>query len=165
MANNNSHAGTPSPRWAFWKWYLIYSAYEPTTVYLKRLRIVQTPWFGVLLHWIYLPDRDRDAHDHPWPFASFIVRGGYKEEVSAAVTDQYGRWLGGEPYMRKHRRFSWHRTGLNMVHQITALKDRTVTLLLVGPRVREWGFYTNAGWVQWDVYDRTGREGPDPFDS
>jgi hypothetical protein len=35
------------------------------------------------VHWIYQPDDDRDPHDHPWPFVSFVIRGGYAERLFA----------------------------------------------------------------------------------
>jgi hypothetical protein len=49
--------------------------------YLVRLRIVQTPWFGIYLHDIHEDDGDRDPHNHPWSFLSFVLRGYYTERV------------------------------------------------------------------------------------
>ena len=45
--------------------------------YIDRLRIVATPMFCLYLHKIHLADGDRDLHDHPWWFASWVLRGGY----------------------------------------------------------------------------------------
>lgn len=50
-------------------------------IYLRRWRILETPWFGVLLHNIRKPDHDRDAHDHPWSWLTIALRGGYTEEI------------------------------------------------------------------------------------
>lgn len=38
--------------------------------------------FGAYLHHIDRPDPGFDLHDHPWPFVSIILRGGYTEEYA-----------------------------------------------------------------------------------
>lgn len=122
-------------------------------VYLKRLRLVQTPWFGIYVHWINLPDDDRDPHDHPWNFTSIVLRGGYTE---ALHTDR------DHSSLHERGRWSAHRMTTGLAHQIIRLEPRTVTLILTGRRSREWGFWTETGWVDWHDYDRAGL-GPDPF--
>jgi hypothetical protein len=154
--------GRQSPRWAFMAWLEIPDAYEPEKIYLKRLRIVQTPWFGVYLHWIYLPDRDRDPHDHPWTFASIVLRGGYGEEVIVPESP--------DPRTRMvvHRAPSVHIMRMWQAHRIRVLKPNTMTLVFTGPRKRVWGFWANKDFVPWDAYvnaDGTRKTGPDPFDS
>src|SRR4051812_9607864 len=57
---------------------------------ITRHRLIRVPWFGVYVHEIHRPDVDRDLHDHPWAFASFILSGGYTE-VTASVRDDYTR--------------------------------------------------------------------------
>lgn len=138
--------------WAFWKTFLIPDARRPEVTYLKRLRIVQTPWFGVYLHWIYLPDDDRDMHDHPWSFWSLIVRGGYTERTQTTISGV--RLTGLDPVLRRHRTFSLHKHPLARAHRIVDLRPKTITLLLVGRRCREWGFYTDQGFVIWTEYLR-----------
>jgi hypothetical protein len=49
--------------------------------YLDRLRIVQTPLFGIYLHHIHRADREPFPHDHPWWFASLVLTGSYSETV------------------------------------------------------------------------------------
>lgn len=148
--------GQQSPRWAFMRVFEVPDREDPSRIYLRRLRIVQTPWFGVYLHRIYLPDSDRDPHDHPWLFASLILRGGYLEHVWDQRDD-----------LSRHRskisgRWSLHRMPTWQAHRIMAVKDRTVTLVLVGRRQRQWGFWTADGWVPWTAYTDVGL-GPDPF--
>ena len=139
--------GTPtSPRWAFWSYCDIPSTVDRSLVYLRRLRVVQTPWFGVYVHWINEPDADRDYHNHPWVFWSWIVRGGYAEDI--LDTDS------GLESVRVHSRGSVHKTSLSVAHKITEVLPRTVTVVLVGPRSREWGFWTDAGFVPWNRYTR-----------
>lgn len=142
-----------SPRFAFWQTFKIPDRLDPSRTYLKRLRIVQTPWFGVYLHWIYLPDNDRDPHDHPWSFASLILRGGYNER----------RYVTRLTYRdRLFARFRINQVPITEAHQIVDVLPGTVTLVFVGRRRREWGFWTETGFVSWLDYDKLG-EGPDPF--
>lgn len=149
-----------SPRWALWRWYDIPDGTDPDVVYLRRLRIVQTPYFGVYLHWIYLPDRDRDSHDHPWPFTSTVLRGGYTEEIFAPRA----RYLPTRTVFRAPR--TTHRMRVDQAHRITTVLPRTVTLVVTGRRSRTWGFWTTDGFVPWTDYRREGTNpGPDPFDS
>jgi hypothetical protein len=117
--------------------------------YLKRLRIIQTPWFGVYLHWINEPDADRDLHDHPWTwFTSTVLRGGYIESVSACTDRPSRRWTNAWP------RWSTHCMTQDMCHRIEAVAPGTVTLIFVGRRRSSWGFYTDQGYVEHDQYFR-----------
>lgn len=145
-------------RWSFLD---VFNIPDPTgrLVYLKRLRVVQTPLFGLYVHWINLPDDDRDPHDHPWNFLSAVLRGGYTEVVYKYDEHSDGPTLVAET---THGRWSAHRMPTDRAHRITHLQPQTVTLILTGRRSRDWGFWTEAGWVPWRQYDRTGH-GPDPF--
>src|SRR5688500_6187293 len=51
--------------------------------FLHRRGIDVLP-FGVYVHRILAPDPGLDLHDHPWPFVTLILRGGYVEEVADA---------------------------------------------------------------------------------
>jgi hypothetical protein len=41
---------------------------------------VMPRWLGGRVHQILRSDSDRHAHDHPWPYLTIILRGGYWEE-------------------------------------------------------------------------------------
>ncbi len=130
-----------SPRWAFFRRLDIANP-ETGEVYLRRLRLIEAPWFGVYLHRINGPDFGRDLHDHPWPFIALVLIGGYIEEVA------YGRtrvvsWLNRKRAQDSHR-------------IVTLFREPTWTLVFHGRRCREWGFHTSRGWVQWDEYERLG---------
>lgn len=134
------------------KWADIPNARDITEVYLRRLRIAQTPWFALYLHFIYLPDEDRDPHDHPFTFWSLVVCGGYTERV----------WHRGRVAATyTHRRGSVHRMPRDAAHTITHLTSPLVTLVFAGPKKQAWGFYTDAGFVPWQEYNRA-KYGPDP---
>jgi hypothetical protein len=106
-------------------------------VYLRRLRIVQTPWWALYLHFILEPDYDRHPHDHPANFWTFILRGGYQEVLY--------RQVGGTPLVQTWRRWSLHKMSIRHAHQITLLTPGTRTLVLFGRRQKGWGFWTEHG--------------------
>lgn len=135
----------PSPRWALWRWFDIVLDGE---LYLTRLNILQTPWFSVKLHWIHRADPDRDLHDHPWPFISFVVRGGYEEYESKNPDTEPGT-------LRKVSWFNYKNT--RTAHRISYVKPGTITLILAGRRNSQkgWGFYDpdTLRYVDWETYE------------
>jgi hypothetical protein len=103
--------------------------------------------FGIYLHEINAPDPGHDMHDHPWAFASWIIRGGYDEE-HAEARKQLGE-------IRRWRRWSIHRMRQTDIHRITDVEPGTLTLVLRGRKTRAWGFYqvTEGLWVDYRDYD------------
>lgn len=130
--------------------------------YLDRLRIIQTPWFAIYLHRIDAPDPGIDLHDHPWPFWSFILRGGYDEWRAKARTFDspigVQRRLSTEVRNRFHFAPSINRMGLGEAHTIRHVyRVPTWTLMFVGRRSREWGFYADNRWYDHTSYEALGR--------
>lgn len=132
------------------------------TRYLARMRIVQTPWFALYFHAMEAPDPGLDLHDHPWPFISWVLRGGYTE--IRADTREAGRVFSDAamsiPSARQnHRRWmSMKLFRMDEAHTIYRLdKSPTWTLMLVGRRRRQWGFYTPDGWFEHTAYEALGR--------
>lgn len=155
---------TDGRRWALLQRHDIPDLLDPTDVYLTRWRIVQTPWGGVYLHAIRRPDHDRHLHDHPWSFASIILRGGYVEEreTSAAVAiaianmrDNHGLDLG------RRRKFGVARVNVvrrGAFHSIRRLlRVPTWSLVLVGPRRSGWGYATAFGVIPHEPYHEGAR--------
>lgn len=140
FANRKSKS---SPRWTFFTWYDIVINGE---LYLTRFNILQTPWFGIKLHWIHKPDPDRGLHDHPWPFVSFVLRGWYKEFVSdfppfTSIKKQTIKWFNFKNTFSAHR--------------ICEVSGKTLTLVITGPRSKSWGFYDDSGnYIDWKDVDR-----------
>lgn len=140
----------PTPRghpWAFWQWADIPSHVNPGQVYLRRLRVINTPWFGVFVHWINEADTGRHPHDHPWGFYSWVVRGGYWEEV-------WPTWkhhsLEIPPLQYAHRRGSIHRMGIEAAHKIVLVTEGLTTIVFAGKRQRKFCFWTPEGKIPWD---------------
>ncbi len=139
-------------RWNFMQWADIPDARNPHAVYLRRLRIIQTPWFAFYLHWIFKTDEDRDPHDHPFVFWSFIVRGGYTERLWRIVP---GGVRYTQSYDRRWNRFSLHKMDQQTAHMIQTIQPGTITLVMAGKKTGNgrWGFYT-PGFVRWQDYNR-----------
>lgn len=131
--------------WCVWRWTRVDSEY------ITRLHVIKTPWFAVCLHWINKPDAEPWLHDHPVTFLSLILRGGYAELRQ--------RVIGLKPRHRVRRWFNFIRASDFDRHRIIFCRRNTLTLCLMGPKTREWGFHTPAGWIGWKHYYKLLREG------
>jgi len=104
--------------------------------------------FNVFLHKFLKSDPD-DVHDHPWPYATLILKGGYWEwiphfDTVGRKTGEYQVWR-GPGHFRVSKANSFHRIELDP--DITAW-----TLFMPGPKQRDWGFLVRNKWVQWEQY-------------
>jgi hypothetical protein len=134
------HATTRSPRSPRWDLLGRYQVRVDGRLMLDRLRLVQTPWFAILVTRILEPDPGRDPHGHSRSFMSWILRGGYTERV----------WLSpGMPLSvvrtRDRRRWSLHAMRLRHAHSITHVEPGTLTLVLAGRYRGDWSFWTPDG--------------------
>ena len=94
--------------------------------------------FNIFLHNFHKGDPD-DLHDHPWCWATFIVRGGYWEHTPE------GKFWRGPGTFRVARSTARHRIELEPGVDVW-------TLFMVGPKIREWGFYPDGKWIPWHQY-------------
>lgn len=137
-------------RWCFWRWT------DVDSEYITRLHVLKTPWFAVCLHWIHKPDPEPHLHDHPVSFLSLILRGWYWEFRGGEANGSRG------PFPCFHRHW-FNRVRATDRHSICEVApDGALTLALMGPKVREWGFHTPAGWVYWRDYYAQKRSPPTP---
>ncbi len=120
--------------------------------YLERyyLFLKERTWFpfNVFLHKFLKGDPD-DVHDHPWPYATLILKGGYYEWVpefnsKSEMVGQRRHWR-GPGHFRICRPTSYHR--IELADGVTAW-----TLFMPGPHVREWGFLVRNKWIQHEQY-------------
>jgi hypothetical protein len=126
--------------WCWWRWTHVDSAY------ITRLHVIKTPWFAICLHWLNQPDPEPWLHDHPVSFLSLVLRGGYYEVrriASGGASRDISGWRNWVNIVRADR---------NDLHRITRTKPGTLTLVFMGPKTREWGFHTDAGWIEWKAY-------------
>ena len=111
--------------------------------------------FNVFLHKFLRSDPD-DLHDHPWPYATLILRGGYWEwvptfdVVDGVISGETKIWR-GPGHFRVCKAESYHRI------EVEPGVD-CWTLFMPGPQKREWGFLTHINWnnqpFKWIRYDR-----------
>lgn len=145
-------------RWSFLERLDIPDALDPDRTYLRRWYIIGTPWGGLYLHHILLPDGDRALHDHPWSFVSLILRGGYTEQrpwLRPNGEPMIRHWPSARPHHTEHRMRPGRlrRMPAEGLHRITELHGDCWTLVAVGPRRREWGFVGDDGkWTDWRTY-------------
>jgi hypothetical protein len=139
--------------WAFWRRTFI--PCQDGLMYLVRLQIVRTPWFGVYMHDIYGADDDPHPHNHPWSFVSIILRGWYQEQLypRAQIDREQFR-------VQTWRRFSVHRMTRDAAHRIIAAGGGCKTLIFVGPRRGTWGFFDDNGFVPWGDYEGLSKRRP-----
>jgi hypothetical protein len=114
---------------------------------LVRYRLLDTPLGSVNLHHFLRGDEDRDLHDHPFSFATLILRGGYVEQTPAAADAPYGAYRyttrrPGELLLRPAR---W-------AHRVDLRGQDAWTLIAMTKKKREWGFFTIAGWTPFRAY-------------
>lgn len=121
-------------------------------LYLRRWRVIETPWFRIFVHKILTQDKDPDPHDHPWNFFSLVLWGGYVERVWLFPHIIQVREDNITSVIRSRKPFRGHRMPMDMAHKILSVRPNTYTLVVAGPRVQEWGFYTGAGWVYFKEY-------------
>lgn len=150
--NRTTVLNRPGPRWAFLEGFQVSKDGRP---YLDRLRVLQTPLFGVYLHRIHIPDRDRDPHNHPWWFASLVVSGGYEETVWDHPEDCACPWT-AQTHIRHRGRWSLGTIRRSQAHRITTVHGALWTLVLTGPRRSSWGFWTEHGFTDWRDYVKAG---------
>jgi len=104
--------------------------------------------FNIFLHKFLKGDPD-DVHDHPWPYFTLILRGGYYEWIpqfneDGIKTCEVRKWR-GPGHFRFCKANSYHRIELHS--GITAW-----TLFMPGPQKKEWGFWVNNKWIHNEQY-------------
>lgn len=137
--------------------------YQPITradgqPYLYRWLLFRCPLFSVMVH-KFVGSDDACTHDHPWPFRTFILAGGYWEWIGCSEQEaakhkhatlgsdgtwQYRRWVGpgASKFAPADRR-----------HRVELDKGRPAwSLVVTGRKTRSWGFWTPFGWVHWTKY-------------
>ncbi len=98
--------------------------------------------FNIVLHKICKSDIPV-LHDHPWGYATIILKGGYMEHIPSD-----GCW-----YASTQKR--WRQPGHISFHKATALHWLEIsngnpcwTLFFMGKRCRDWGFLKNGKWIE-----------------
>ena len=109
---------------------------------------------NITLHKIVKSD-DPIFHDHPWPYITVILKGGYYEHTP--LFDKQGKkvaevshWRGpGSIIKRSAKEFHWL--------ELDPKVGPATTLFIMGPQQRDWGFLLEQSkdsnnWIQWENY-------------
>jgi hypothetical protein len=104
--------------------------------------------FNVFIHKFLKSDPD-DVHDHPWSYATIILKGGYYEwtpnfDLQGAKISETRHWR-GPGHFRICPANSYHRV------ELKAGTD-CWTMFMPGPQRREWGFLVNNKWIHNEQY-------------
>ena len=110
--------------------------------------------FNLTLHKIVRSD-DPIMHDHPWPYLTIILKGGYWEHNpvfnnEGQMLTEFQTWRGpGSVIYRKANEYHWLELDENI--------GPATTLFFMGKQQREWGFLTKTKtgknrWIQWELY-------------
>lgn len=110
--------------------------------------------FNIFLHKFLKSDPD-DVHDHPWPYCTLILRGGYYEWVPEF--DSQGNKIREIAKWRAPGHFRF--CSASSYHRIELKPGVTCwTLFMPGPKQRDWGFLVKNRWVQWEQYLKLRRQ-------
>jgi hypothetical protein len=95
-----------------------------------RFQLLKTPWFNLYLHRLWAPQAHPECHDHPWWFYTIVLKNGYFE-YQAGDKVWYYRLPGAFLYRPA-----------NFSHNVITPWGVCWSLVLTGPKVREWGFHS-----------------------
>lgn len=130
---------------------------EGNGIYLERLHLLARAFTLWLLrpniHAILMSDDPNDGlHDHPWPYFTYILAGGYFEHL----LDGSRVWR-GPGYWTFRSAKSLHRLELEETSvsdgPMVVRGERTCwTLFIMGPRLRTWQFLVNGVRYNYDEW-------------
>lgn len=104
--------------------------------------------FNIFLH-KFLKGDPHDPHDHPWGYATLILKGGYYEWIPQFNSN--GEMIGEIRYWRGPGHFRICKA--NSYHRVELKPGVTAwTLFMPGPQKREWGFLVKNLWVHYGSY-------------
>jgi hypothetical protein len=107
------------------------------------------PWIKVLIHYFPPNVSDRDPHDHPRSFLTFILRGRYfnTEWVEVNLPDQ--KYM-AEMELVEAGRVIYRRA--DHTHIVETDDYGCWTLVVMGPEHRKWGFLRGDRWIPFRRY-------------
>lgn len=127
--------------------------------YLLRWHVIpRNKRLNIYWHKFLGSDDDRALHDHPWWFVSILLKGRYWEHRADG-----SRNLRRSPSIAFRRADTAHRVELETwavvdpwdPHDVGARYEiPATTLIITGPKIREWGFHCPQGWKHWTKFDQ-----------
>jgi hypothetical protein len=99
---------------------------------------------AIRIHELLRADRGRHPHNHPWPYWSVVLKGGYLEEVYDAQGALIGTVWHGPGSVFRRPADSWHK--------IVDVDPGTTTLFITGKKAQTWGFNVDGVVVPYYEY-------------
>lgn len=99
---------------------------KPECPYIKRWYIDFGPFSIRLHHWLQSDDQ-RNFHDHPWWYISFVLSGSYVDRSPSGSTERRPGHLNYYPATHQHT--------------VNVAKGGCWTILITGRESRVWGFW------------------------
>lgn len=125
-------------------------------------------WLTARIHVIKLSDADRHLHDHPWPYTTIILKGGYTEithwdtmgeaEAWAIKEGHQGGMLWNDEMQKIELRIMYEAGSVlcrpaGFLHRLIVSPGASATtLFIMGAYQNKWGFQTPEGKVYWRDY-------------
>jgi hypothetical protein len=111
-------------------------------LHFQRYRLLATPFLNIYVHRLCKSDREKHMHDHPWSFITLILWRGYMEYMESYPEGISRKWL----------HIVYHKA--EEVHKFKLLDETksTWTLVITGPRRREWGYKVGSDWFDNQTY-------------
>jgi hypothetical protein len=108
--------------------------------YLERYYLFRSKWFAIFIHRFWSSDLE-PLHDHPWDNFSWVIKGGYWENLP----DGQRLWRG--PGFKKFRTAEeFHRLDIPEDERGRPMIGETWTIFARLRRRRKWGFWYPDGW-------------------
>jgi len=99
--------------------------------------------FNITLHKVLLSD-EPTLHDHPWNYATVILKGGYWENTPE------GRFWRGPGHFRYRRSDDMHY--LELAQDQNGCEIPCWSLFFMGKKTGDWGFLKNGEWIHNEQY-------------
>lgn len=128
--------------------------------YIWRKRDEDNKKSNLFIHKIMRSDSDNHLHNHPWKWATFLIKGSYIEILPDNdffvnhKKEELDIW-GDIPftYKRKRKWLTFRRNHAKDYHQLKLINDKPVwTIFWHGKRHQDWSFYVEGQPVQWKEY-------------
>lgn len=140
-----------------WNWFTRLISGSPHFVIGGTERPYMLRWYliprnrllNIYLHKFLRDDDDRALHDHPWNFLSIMLWGSYLEirPNGEGLRSRSRGWL-SMAYRRATDR-----------HRVILDNGPCWTVVITGPRIRDWGFHCPQGFVPWRDFVASSDEG------
>jgi hypothetical protein len=99
--------------------------------------------FNITLHKVLVSD-EPTLHDHPWSYATFIIKGGYYENTPK------GRLWRGPGHFRYRSADDLHY--LELAKDAEGNEIPCWSLFFMGKKATDWGFVKDGEWIHNKIY-------------